>query len=548
MDKESPEYAQSMLRVRDEFLTLSGDSLANLPIKRVMELRNHARSRTDLTKSDAELTNEQGAWKFLYQQLDGSLLQTLGTEEKAQLDMVADKFFRLDRGQEVVTELCSVGRKIEDLFIQQYDRIAFHHNDSENEYKIQEPRLSGLMLDKSLSNEKHKEHAEAILKLVERYKEGSIGPLHKVNDEIRGLLDTFEGLLEVIPAQNDETGQALATAFDDMQRWFSLSKRMQTTREKATASIEMMVELDEVVPIEVIKNSGKADIALPEEIGRDFKQRVVACSTMMKESIEENEKIQADREPLTKQWFTPEVKKLAESDSKEDIKDLGIPAKTNINPLEGKTWFRFAKTIYIILAVAGVGLISLVAVAANSWGTFFVGLAILLLVLFFLRKGFYYIALGRTTAKEKSGSGFADIDDLCMDFANARASHPDLYEEVIVPYLESWKKQYGRRIPLSAVDELRKRMDKEVKEVLSKKEQIIADAAKKGATIEIAALRQSMEKAKAEYSGPDREQFIQAVDRWILTLESKYGTAIPINEASKLLDSLDADDHKQEHA
>jgi GTP-binding protein EngB required for normal cell division len=128
-----------------------------------------------------------------------------------------------------------------------------------------------------------------------------------------------------------------------------------------------------------------------------------------------------------------------------------------------------------------------------------------------------------------------------------KAMNPKDYQEVIAPYLESWRAQYGRCIPLHVVDELRQSIDRRMKEISDEKDKMIAEAASKGGKIEIAALRKAMERSKAEYKGPDREQFIREVDYWILSLESKYGTAIPVDEASKLLDYLEADVRKREN-
>ena len=48
-----------------------------------------------------------------------------------------------------------------------------------------------------------------------------------------------------------------------------------------------------------------------------------------------------------------------------------------------------------------------------------------------------------------------------------------------------------------------------------------------------------MEKAKAEYTGADRAEYIRGIDAWILKLEATYGTSIPVGESSRLLDELE---------
>ena len=48
-----------------------------------------------------------------------------------------------------------------------------------------------------------------------------------------------------------------------------------------------------------------------------------------------------------------------------------------------------------------------------------------------------------------------------------------------------------------------------------------------------------MEKTKAEYEGADRAAYVRAIAAWIMQLEASYGTSIPVDEASRLLDELE---------
>lgn len=62
---------------------------------------------------------------------------------------------------------------------------------------------------------------------------------------------------------------------------------------------------------------------------------------------------------------------------------------------------------------------------------------------------------------------------------------------------------------------------------------------KKGAKIEISSLRETMEKTETEYHGADRVAHVRAVNGWIMRLEATYGTSIPVDAASRLLDELE---------
>jgi spore germination protein YaaH len=107
--------------------------------------------------------------------------------------------------------------------------------------------------------------------------------------------------------------------------------------------------------------------------------------------------------------------------------------------------------------------------------------------------------------------------------------------------------QYGRRIPTEAIELLHQRVTQEMSSIKEKKQKIIDKAAREGATIGIAGLRQNLERVKAEYKGPDREQYNRQLDNFVMSLEAKYGSAIPIDEAAKLHDKLGEEIRETEH-
>src|SRR5437016_14375501 len=51
--------------------------------------------------------------------------------------------------------ISALAQNIDELFVKQASRFAFHNDDTQNDYRMQENRLSSLMLDKSLSADKH---------------------------------------------------------------------------------------------------------------------------------------------------------------------------------------------------------------------------------------------------------------------------------------------------------------------------------------------------------------------------------------------------------
>ena len=57
-----------------------------------------------------------------------------------------------------------------------------------------------------------------------------------------------------------------------------------------------------------------------------------------------------------------------------------------------------------------------------------------------------------------------------------------------------------------------------------------------------------MEKTKAKYRSADREDVVRGIDIWLMRLEAKYGKAIPLDEASQMLDELEAKIRKDPNA
>jgi hypothetical protein len=433
-----------------------------------------------------------------------------------------------------------LGRKIQDLFTQQYDRIAFHHNDEANDYRVQERRLSALMLDKSISNEERLENARAIIKLSDTYQQTFVQRLLDLNKEIERELLGFKQLLNVLPQQTDDSENEIS----HLKQWLSLSQDLYQARMIAsTSGVANNVAGDRWIPNIIIQNNGRIDMTLNPSDQEQLKMQA-ADSVLVKDAIEKDRRIQLEREPLTRQLFPADENEMKRTQPTVTPQ----PTAKSIHPLEGRAWFRLVKVTYIGSWIVGLGIAVVIGLGGNdAWLA--VGLAGGVAVgLILLKKVFYYVILGRTTATERPGRGFMDLEDLQNDLAAVRASSPDVYQRVVAPFFDSWKQQYGRRIPLHAVDVFKKRIDEEMGEIKREKQRILDKATEKGATIDVAQLRARMEKAKAQYQGDDRAAFNRGIDQFVISLEAKYGTAIPVAEASELADQLEEDIRKGKEA
>jgi hypothetical protein len=429
--------------------------------------------------------------------------------------------------------ISALARKIDELFVMQSSRFAFQHDDTENDYRVQESRLSSLMLDKSVPDEQHLEYAQAIVSRSDTYRRDFVKPLQDLTEQIQRELLSFEQALHASP---DQTGNA-----SQVERWIALSKELHQARVMAMESIQSQIEFDTFVPKLIIQNNGSSDRTLTPEESKQFAEGVAGYAALMKASYEANQRIQIDREPLTKLLFHVEQESAASQ-----VPALPLRA-INIHPLEGKGWFRFLKVLFVASWIVGLGSLAIFAYAANQFAVFLVGGVILAVALIALKSVFYYVILGRATATEKPGKGFLDLEDLRNDFARILVSTPDVYQEVVAPFFQSWKERYGRRVPVQEVEVFQKRIDYEMNRIREKKQALIDKAVSKGATIELSALRKNIEQSKDDYNGADRQEYIRQLDLFLTSLEVKYGTSIPIDEANKLADRLDDDIRAQKN-
>jgi hypothetical protein len=150
--------------------------------------------------------------------------------------------------------ISALAQKIDELFVKQASRFAFHHDDTENDYRVQESRLSTLMLDKSVSHEQHVEYATAIISRSGSYKRDFIKPLQDLTEEIQRELLGFEQVLHTSAAQLSDLSK--------VERWVSLSKELHQARVMALRSIASRTEFETYIPNTIIQNSGRSDTTL----------------------------------------------------------------------------------------------------------------------------------------------------------------------------------------------------------------------------------------------------------------------------------------------
>jgi len=433
---------------------------------------------------------------------------------------------------DVISELTQLGREIDELFGQQYDRLCFHNDGTENAYRRDEDRMSSLMVADGISEEKRKELAQTLIAHVDRYRDSFVKSLLALDDEIGVRIAAFARGVESVSGNRPDEGNA---ALGMVRRWVVLSRELHAARAEGSKGLAMRVELDTVLPKKILQNNGNKDIPFSAEEGAAFRQTMAEVTALLKHSHEDNQRIEEERKALSASLFGTPPEPPAPNTPPPQPTSAAVQ-----HPLEGKPWFRTLKVLYLVLWVGAVAICGLISHLGADAATVIWAGAISAVVLILAHKGFYYITLGRTRALEKPGSGFVDLGDMENTFATLQSNSPDLYKSVVEPYLTAWKKQYGRRIPQHAFSEFQQRINNELSDLRQKRQKLIAVAMKKGKVLDLSSLQATMEKTKAEYKGADREDYVRGIDTWLMKLEAKYGTAIPLDEASQMLDDMEA--------
>ena len=277
--------------------------------------------------------------------------------------------------------------KIEALLGQQSDRLAFHCNDTENDYRVQERRLADLMLDKSASDEKHLEYAREIIKRADAYKKDHIGPLQVLSKEINQHLLKFERVLRTVPNQ------------PAVERWLSLSKELHQICVEATRGIDVQIKFNKYIPTLITNSNGRVDLNLSPEQSKEFHGGMTANYVLLKTCAEKHRRIQEEREPLTRQVFPV----LAEVKTPETATPPARPTVV-IHTRESKAWFKLLKVLYVGSWIVGLEISGIVAYGAHEFYIFVVGAGVVGIALIGIKKLFYYVVPGRSTATEKLGN------------------------------------------------------------------------------------------------------------------------------------------------
>jgi hypothetical protein len=133
-----------------------------------------------------------------------------------------------------------------------------------------------------------------------------------------------------------------------------------------------------------------------------------------------------------------------------------------------------------------------------------------------------------------------DLSELRKDLSTSRRDNREFFEQTLEPHLNRLEANYGNNIPLSEMEGVQQLIKSELAGIDKEREEALDHAAREGITIELTALRERLEAAKATYSGPNRDAYVEGLDRFLETLAAKYGSHVPLKDAHRIMEDLEA--------
>jgi hypothetical protein len=206
------------------------------------------------------------------------------------------------------------------------------------------------------------------------------------------VLSNFRAVYKQTPftvPTDDEGIKKIETLYGE---WLSLTEEVHNERLKVITAVRNLVELDAFIPNHIIKNNGDKTVNITSE---EFAHKCAAADVLLKEGHSKEQEIEKKRTPISLEAF-------GDPDSYVNFKQDEVPKESKkeiikVNPLQGKTWFRFIKVIYIVACVLAC-LVSISLLSAGSDTGIYIVLGIIVFFIL-IRKAFYYVVLGKTNWK-----------------------------------------------------------------------------------------------------------------------------------------------------
>ena len=384
-------------RVSNEYQTLIGGR-KQMTMSEFYALKSYAKKRTTLDRSIDALTHEQKAWRYYHDEIEKMISDNFSEESRNTFESLDEKLATANQVKKAIDELGALGRDIEKVFVLQGAFSIFHWDKDQNEHRQNLDNLSEAMVnaDLDISNEKRVKIAETIIATVDAYSEYVLNKMKEHQDSLFEKLSRFENILDTTPF--DSVREILeGDNFDTRCReWLILSKELYASRVSAITAISSNLDSEKFLPTRIIELNGDVKEIMNKEETNDFFENVLTYTAHVTTSREKELEVEAKRSPLSKSIFgDPESYMDSGDKSGENMQEVVSPALTN--PLQDKAWFRLAKVLYI--GSYAIAILIGIAIFSDDSTIGLWTLVSVYLLFMFLKKGFYYVVLGKTSWK-----------------------------------------------------------------------------------------------------------------------------------------------------
>ncbi|MDD5726581.1 MAG: hypothetical protein PHC53_04245 [Patescibacteria group bacterium] len=401
----------ALVKAQEEFdvLTLGKE---NLTAGDILKLREHARQRTDLSQPDESLTPDQLAWKKIFQVIDSKAKEQIPEDEIQALDATKTELDEIKTTVQNLDKFKILGRQIEEALIMELGALlaSSPHCGEKSDYFLRYDSLSEAMLNKSTTNDERVKNAEQIIKLIDLAHKWCTQNLFEAHDRIYQQINEMEKLIQTICTSIEKNfnkidasqREDLVRLKDSSKNWLEMTQELYRMRTMAITAVKRRFESDLILPKNVLFRKGDISKNLDDDEVEKFKSSLASSATLFITSTNKEKEIGQKREILSKGLFGAPEDYM--SLGKEKATDIIKPIRDNQpqNPLQGKAWFRLAKVLYI-LTYFFLGLIVFAMLVSGEsefidaaiW-TAIIGIGIMIII----KKGFYYIVLGKTSWKK----------------------------------------------------------------------------------------------------------------------------------------------------
>lgn len=267
----------------------------------LFELYRYIRERTNLSKDEDDLTDQQLAWKQMYKTILELMMSKMDDEGKKHVETMEGLYHAHD----IMNDVIEAQRVVETLFFQQEVLFSFYENksDPESDYHVQLDKATKTMLASTDPKEALR-IAHEILKLVGATKEMLVGGIKRLQQELQEGLEVFAAASEksnaLVAAASEGTENTEASPNDE---WTTLSKDLFNASISRTDLLVKEFALDAKFATNVVDRNGVNPNEMSEKEKQGMTELVVETGALKMTVLKTIHEINTKRQPLNPEVF-----------------------------------------------------------------------------------------------------------------------------------------------------------------------------------------------------------------------------------------------------